>query len=105
VSVGASANRGRIAPALSTDSRSDSDVVGEAACRNCGTPLAPEQEYCGTCGQKRIAGRITLPGIAHDLIHAFVHVDRSVLSLIRQLLVLPGAVARDFIKGGGRRLA
>ena len=36
--------------------------------------------------------------IAHDLIHAFVHVDRSVLSLIRQLLVLPGAVARNFIK-------
>lgn len=86
-----------------TDSRSDSDVIGEAACRNCGTPLAPAQQYCGTCGQKRIAGRITLHEIAHDLIHAFVHIDRSVLSLIRQLLVRPGAVARDFIEGRRRR--
>ena len=80
-----------------------SEVSGEAACRNCGTPLAPAQRYCGTCGQKRIAGRITLHEIAHDLIHAFAHVDRSVLSLIGQLLVRPGAVARDFIEGRRRR--
>lgn len=86
-----------------TDARSDSDLVGEAACRDCGTPLAPAQRYCGVCGQKRTVGRITLHEIARDLVHAFVHVDRSVLSLVRQLLLRPGAVARDFIEGRRRR--
>jgi hypothetical protein len=86
-----------------SDSRSDSAAVGEVVCRDCGAGLTPAQAYCGTCGQKRIVGKITLHEIAHDLIHAFVHVDRSVLSLVRQLLLRPGAVARDFIEGRRRR--
>ena len=86
-----------------TDSRTNADAVGITACRDCGAPLAPAQAYCGACGQKRIAGRITLHEIARDLLHALVHVDRSVLSLVWQLLVRPGAVARDFIEGRRRR--
>jgi len=86
-----------------TDSRSDSEVAREPACRDCGAPLAPTQAYCGVCGQKRLAGRITLHEIARDLIHALAHVDRGVLPLVRQLLVRPGAVARDFIEGRRRR--
>jgi hypothetical protein len=82
---------------------SDADAVGEGACRNCGAPLAPAQAYCGACGQKRIPGRITLHEIARDLLHAFLHVDRSVLSLICQLVVRPGDVARDFVEGRRRR--
>jgi hypothetical protein len=86
-----------------TDSRIDAEAVRETACRDCGAPLAPAQTYCGTCGQKRIAGRITLHEMARDLLHALMHVDRSVLSLVWQLLVRPGAVARDFIEGRRRR--
>jgi hypothetical protein len=79
------------------------DLEHPSPCRNCGASLALTQAYCGVCGQKRITDRITLHEIAYDLIHALVHVDRSVLSLVRQLLVRPGAVARDFVEGRRRR--
>jgi hypothetical protein len=41
--------------------------------------------------------------IAHDFVHALVHTDRSVLSLVRSLLVSPGSVAKDYISGRRKR--
>jgi hypothetical protein len=41
--------------------------------------------------------------IAHDLLHAFVHVDRSALSLIRLLVTRPGFVALDYVQGKRKR--
>ena len=55
--------------------------------------------YCGSCGQKQVSPRLTLREIGHDLLHAAFHVDRSVLSLIRMLLVRPGIVALDYVQG------
>jgi hypothetical protein len=72
-------------------------------CRNCDGDLAFGQAYCGACGQKRATTRLTLHEIAHDLLHAFVHVDRSVLSLVRMLLVRPGTVALDYVQGKRKR--
>ena len=68
-------------------------------CLNCGVAYAPAQSFCGACGQKTASHRLTLHEIGHELMHAFVHVDRSVLSLVRQLLVRPGGVARDYVEG------
>jgi hypothetical protein len=68
-------------------------------CLNCNAALAAGQAYCGSCGQKATLHRLTLHEIGHDLLHAFVHVDRSVFSLVRQLLVRPGGVARDYVDG------
>ena len=72
-------------------------------CRNCNAELASGQAYCATCGQKRIATRLTLHEIGHDLMHVVFHVDRSVLSLIRMLLVRPGTVALDYVQGRRKR--
>lgn len=74
-----------------------------ACCRNCGAALAAGQAYCGGCGQKRVATRLTLREIGHDLVHALVHVDRSLLSLVRLLLVRPGGVALDYVQGRRKR--
>ena len=82
---------------------SHTGTQGEGACRNCGAPISPSHEYCGVCGQKRISGRITLQEVARDLLHALTRVDRSVLSLMSQLLARPGTVARDFVDGRRRR--
>ena len=49
--------------------------------------------------ERRTAEHITLHEIGHDLAHAIVHVDRSALSLVRQLLTRPGIVAREYISG------
>jgi hypothetical protein len=41
--------------------------------------------------------------IAQDLMHVIFHVDRSVLSLMRMLLVRPGTVATDYVQGRRKR--
>jgi hypothetical protein len=85
--------------------RSDNRVVMSSSspaptgCLNCAAPLAAGQAYCGRCGQKAGSHRLTLHEIGHDLLHAFVHVDRSIFSLVRQLVVRPGGVARDYVEG------
>lgn len=62
-------------------------------CLNCDADAALGQVYCGICGQKYVTERLTLHEIGHDLLHAFIHVDRSALSLVYMLLVRPGTVA------------
>lgn len=37
--------------------------------------------------------------IGHDLLHAITHVDHSILSLLKALILRPGRVAREFIEG------
>jgi len=41
--------------------------------------------------------------IGHDLAHVFLHVDRSILSLVRELLLRPGTVALQYVQGKRRR--
>jgi hypothetical protein len=72
-------------------------------CQNCGSALPSDQSYCGRCGQKSDAGRLTLKHLGHDLLHALTHVDRSVLSLLWPLLIRPGTVARDYVDGKRKR--
>jgi hypothetical protein len=72
-------------------------------CLNCNTNLTFGQAYCSACGQKLISERLTLHEIAHDLIHAVFHVDRSAISLVRMLLVRPGSVALDYVQGRRKR--
>lgn len=55
------------------------------------------------CGQKLDSKRLSLHAIGHDLLHHFVHIDRSAFSLIRLLLVQPGAVALDYVQGKRKR--
>ena len=70
-----------------------------SACRNCEAALAEGQRFCGRCGQKADSGRLTLGHIGHDLLHAFLHVDHSILALIKALLLRPGRVAREYVDG------
>jgi hypothetical protein len=72
-------------------------------CRNCDADVPLGQAYCGNCGQKYATGRLTLHEIGHDLLHAFMHVDRSALSLVRMLLVRPGTVALNYVQGRRKR--
>jgi hypothetical protein len=73
------------------------------SCPNCGADSTAGDAYCGRCGQKKSIHRLTLHEIAHDLLHAFVHVDRSALSLIRLLVTRPGFVALDYVHGKRKR--
>jgi hypothetical protein len=68
-------------------------------CKNCDRPLIELGHYCAHCGQKAATPRLTLHAIGHETLHALLHVDRSVLSLIRALALRPGRVALDYVSG------
>jgi hypothetical protein len=72
-------------------------------CRNCDADVPLRQVYCGNCGQKYATERLTLHEIGHDLLHAFMHVDRSAFSLVRMLLSRPGTVALNYVQGKRKR--
>jgi hypothetical protein len=75
-----------------------------AACRNCATALAPEQKFCGACGQRTdIQPRLTMREISHDIVHAITHADHSIFALVRGLIVRPGHVAREHVAGQRKR--
>jgi hypothetical protein len=75
-----------------------------ARCRNCDAAVVPGQKFCGRCGQRTdLAPRLTLHEIGHDVLHALLHVDQSIFSLMRDLLFRPGHVAREYIEGRRKR--
>lgn len=72
-------------------------------CLNCAAGLTVDARFCAACGQKARPPRLSLGHIGHELVHAIVHVDRSVLSLVRLLLLMPGVVAREYVEGKRQR--
>ncbi len=77
----------------------DSTSSDISICKNCEGTLAAGLRFCANCGQKAGLHRLTLHEIGHDTLHALIHVDRSVLSLVRQLALHPGKVALDYVRG------
>ncbi|HTL07676.1 MAG TPA: DUF3667 domain-containing protein [Chitinophagaceae bacterium] len=71
-----------------------STVSPQHTCENCNNQFAGA--FCNSCGQK-VAHRITMPHILHDVAHAFTHADKGFLNLLLQLFVRPGVVAREYI--------
>jgi hypothetical protein len=81
----------------------DTTPVQVFACKNCERPLIAGWRYCADCGQKAATPRLTLHEIGHETLHALLHIDRSVLSLIRALVLRPGRVALDYVSGRRKR--
>ena len=88
---------------LSASPPIDTTAIEVAACKNCDATLVAGQRYCAGCGQQASTRRLTLHEIGHDALHALLHVDRSVLSLVHSLLVRPGRVAREYVSGRRKR--
>lgn len=89
---------------ISADAQIVNDTVSAAtgtlsSCANCDAQLAVGQRYCGTCGQRTGRARLTMRDIGHDFLHALTHVDHSILSLVKALLLRPGFVAREYVEG------
>ena len=81
----------------------DTTAPSSEPCANCNTAVVPGQNYCPNCGQKAPTPRLTLREMGMEFVHALAHVDRSALSLIWQLLIRPGVVARDYVAGRRKR--
>jgi hypothetical protein len=68
-------------------------------CINCDAAMTAAQKFCGQCGQRVIQGRLTLREVGHDLVHAITHADHSIFSLVKDLALRPGRVAREYVDG------
>lgn len=72
-------------------------------CANCARVTdGPEQKFCPACGQPTPAHRIDWHFLGHELEHSVLHMDRGVLYTLKQLMLRPGHLIRDYIEG--RRL-
>jgi hypothetical protein len=78
-------------------------AVADRGCLDCGTALRSEQNFCYHCAQRADVQRLTIHAILHDFLHAILHADRSVFSLLKALLIRPGHVAREYVAGRRRR--
>ncbi len=68
----------------------------EAACLNCGTPLAGA--YCHGCGQRGHVHR-TLSAFFHDLLHGVFHFEGKIWNTLPRLVWRPGDLTRDYVEG------
>jgi uncharacterized membrane protein len=68
-------------------------------CLNCGSSLTDGQNFCAGCGQRTSIHRLSLHEITHDAIHYFTHADKGIFSLLRELVMEPGKVAREYVEG------
>ncbi len=75
-------------------------TMNEHTCKNCENTFTAS--YCNVCGQK-LAHRISMKHIWHDIVHAFTHADKGIFHLFFQLFIRPGIVAREYIVDGKRK--
>jgi Protein of unknown function (DUF3667) len=68
-------------------------------CKNCGAEIAGEYEFCPHCGEMAHAHRLNLKHIIHEFIHAFVHADKGIFLLVKELAYHPGKAALAYTEG------
>ena len=71
--------------------------IAQNNCVNCGKNGTGN--YCNNCGNEYHIHRITVGHILHEVIHLLTHFDKGVLYTIKQLLLRPGFMQRDYLAG------
>jgi hypothetical protein len=68
-------------------------------CLNCDQTVTQSQNFCANCGQPTPVHRFTTKHFLHEGFHAFTHADKGLFNLLKELLIRPGVVAREYIAG------
>lgn len=69
-------------------------------CINCERAVTgAEQKFCPNCGQPTPVHRIDWHFLGHELEHSVLHMDRGILYSLKQLMLRPGGLLRDYIEG------
>jgi hypothetical protein len=66
-------------------------------CKNCGADLTGN--FCSNCGQTANVHRVTFKHFLHEFFHAFTHTDKGILLLMKELVIRPGYVVREYLDG------
>jgi hypothetical protein len=70
-------------------------------CKACGT--SGSGNFCSSCGQSFKTSRITLPALLHDVFHFFTHLEKGFGYTLKQLIIAPGTMQRDYLEGARSR--
>ncbi len=69
-------------------------------CGNCGRAMdVPGQKFCPDCGQPTPAHRIDWHFLGHELEHSVLHMDRGIFYTLKNLMLRPGRMIRDYLEG------
>lgn len=71
----------------------------QIVCKNCETAYKETYKYCPECSQKSKLPRLTLHDVVHEGVHYFTHADKGLFQLIRDLVLMRGLVAYEYIEG------
>lgn len=75
-------------------------TLESGGCANCDRAIAgTDQKFCPACGQPTPAHRIDWHFLGHELEHSVLHMDRGILYSLKQLMLRPGHLMRDYING------
>ena len=70
-------------------------------CKDCGSLLTGR--YCAECGQPAATQVLTMHDVAHDVVHSALHLDSRVWRTLRTLVLKPGELTKEFIRGRRQR--
>lgn len=69
-------------------------------CLNCGRAIdVAGQKFCPDCGQPTPTRRIDWHFLGHELEHSVLHMDRGILFSLKNLMLRPGHMIRDYLEG------
>lgn len=74
-----------------------------ALCLNCGHRIEDPLAYCPACGQRIGLQRLRMRDVVYDAWTKFTDIDRGFFTLLHDLIVRPGVVAREYIAGKRRK--
>ncbi|MEB8328675.1 DUF3667 domain-containing protein [Flavobacteriaceae bacterium KMM 6897] len=70
----------------------------EKSCKNCGCKMAPDYQFCPSCGQE-VADNLTIGLLFSNTISNYFSVDARFFRSFIPLMLKPGVLARRFVDG------
>jgi hypothetical protein len=71
----------------------------EYRCLNCQYPIAPEDRFCPECGQSNRSARQSIGEWIREFFASFLSVDSKFIHSITPLILKPGKLTEDYVKG------
>jgi hypothetical protein len=81
---------------------SESTAHLSSECSNCGHPQVAV--FCASCGEKQPGHHdLKVMHLLHELVHELVHVDGKLFRTLRELILRPGQLTREYFAGQKQR--
>jgi hypothetical protein len=75
-------------------------MLQQDKCANCTRAIdGADQKFCPACGQPTPAHRIDWHFLGHELEHSVLHMDRGILYSLKELMLRPGQLIRNYLEG------